>query len=604
MRSVTSFFNKAIFIKNMKRFWPIWTLYLIAYTIGLPVAIASAAQRPVTLISVPQYILNNALYMGTIMSFIFGIISALAVFSYLFTARSVGAYHTFPIRREGLFVTNYLSGMVWLLLSNVFIFLLTLITTSLYGIPQLTVLLQWLLMLTLQCIFFFGFGVFCVMLTGGGFSLVVIYGILNFAAVTLEMLFRYCVSEFTYGISVNGSAIFGVLSPVFEIFSETHVKSIGTAPFRSFYYTGWNTMIIYGAAGLLLAVAALFIYKRRHSESASEFIAIPSLRPVFKYFFAFLGSTLLGSLFYSVIFGLSRHNASIGAPGPMIFCMALGGFFGYYITAMLLKKSFRVFKTTSFGFLAYTFALIALLMAFEFDIPGVEKYTPLADQVVSLKFNANGVSDEIEDKEVINRLVDVQKSLISNKPIYENYVRNNGTNFDYTDSLSVNYSYKLKNGRVIMRQYMLYKAVESNNAIISNLENVLNSKEAIRDRMEETLSLTPNLVSSIAFNYKDEHSNYKSIYLNQQIIPDFLINCLQADILEGNLGRVSLVYGNNPSAYTGDCEIVLYLPENRNMVLYPNLSSKKTLAYLKELGINPIFGDNPKYSGMTMAKEF
>ena len=35
----------------------------------------------------------------------------MAVWSYLYNARSVGLMHTLPIRREGLFLTNFLSGL-------------------------------------------------------------------------------------------------------------------------------------------------------------------------------------------------------------------------------------------------------------------------------------------------------------------------------------------------------------------------------------------------------------------------------------------------------------------------------------------------------------
>ena len=41
MKSVTSYFNKALFFKNIRRFWPVWALYNIAWVIGMPLVIAS-----------------------------------------------------------------------------------------------------------------------------------------------------------------------------------------------------------------------------------------------------------------------------------------------------------------------------------------------------------------------------------------------------------------------------------------------------------------------------------------------------------------------------------------------------------------------------------
>ncbi len=616
MRSETSFFNKTIFIKNIKRFWPVWTLYTIAFTIGMPVALASRTLRSNPHFSVSQYILGNALYMGGVMSFIFGVVSALAVFSYLFTARSVGAHHTLPVRREGLFVTNFLSGFVWLLVSNLFIFAVTALTGTLIGLSVLESLLRWLLMLVLENLFFFGFASFCVMLTGNGFALVVIYGVLNLAVIIIESLLRFCISVFTYGITAGNSFTFGALSPIYMLMFRTRVASVGTSP-RVYYYNGLNTLLIYGAAGLLFAFAAVIIYLRRHSESASEFIAIPALRSFFKYFFAAFGSLVLGSLFYTIIFGAASYYP-VGSAVPMTLCMALGGFLGYFITAMLLKKSFRVFRSTSLGFLVYTMSLVVLMMAFEFDIFGMEKYLPDPDSVASLAYSTNGAAGSLDDRKAIADMIETHRSLIANKPVYESNVRRRGTDDIYGESLSVSYTYKLKNGKTVSRRYVLFRDIESNASIVGKLEAALNSPEAVRNRMKDILALKPEDVLSISLNYTDNAYVNRTEYISQESIREFFVDCVQADILDGNLGRVSLIYDTENEDATGNCAITIYLPEDKNddvdpatvypegapgkyisssrtITVYPNTVSQKTLAYLRDMGINPIFGNNPKY---------
>lgn len=60
------------------------------------------------------------------MALIFGLLSAMAVFSYLYNSRSVGLMHTLPLKREGLFLTNYLSGLSCFLLPNLAVFVLSL----------------------------------------------------------------------------------------------------------------------------------------------------------------------------------------------------------------------------------------------------------------------------------------------------------------------------------------------------------------------------------------------------------------------------------------------------------------------------------------------
>lgn len=102
MRSATSCFNLTLYQKNLSRFWPIWALYGLIWLFLLPISIlnesrwwdsARAAQRPL------QFLEGGSA--GLAMALIFGLLSAMAVFSYLYNSRSVGLMHTLPLKREG-----------------------------------------------------------------------------------------------------------------------------------------------------------------------------------------------------------------------------------------------------------------------------------------------------------------------------------------------------------------------------------------------------------------------------------------------------------------------------------------------------------------------
>ena len=463
MRSETSYFNKAIFLNNIKRFWPLWTIYNIIWVISLPVTLPGIISRYSGSASVGRYILQLGVIEGTIMSFIFAVLSAWTVYSYLYTSRSASAFHTLPIRREGLFWSNYLSGLAWLLISNLFIFVLSVLSQLMFGSLEIGYLLQWLGIVSLQCVFFFGFGTFCAMLTGQGFALIVIYAVLNFAAVIIEVITRFCLSLFCYGVTTYSSMTFASLSPVYMLIAKARVVSnmIGQNVY-SYSFSGWTTLIIYCVVGLLFAAVALLIYKRRKSESASEFIAAAALRPVFKYFYAFIGSLVLGALFYSIIFGFSGYEPT-GSAIPMLSCMVIGGFLGYHITAMLLSKSFRVFKKTSLGFVIYTLALIAFVMAFEFDVFGVERYSPEPGSVNSLNVSTNGNTLNYDDEAVIQRIAAAQKAISADKVAHESFMRQNKYLFNtpqtsYPNVVNLSFSYTLKSGKTVFRRYTLYTA--------------------------------------------------------------------------------------------------------------------------------------------------
>ena len=121
MRSKTSYFNRTLFLKNLTRFWPLWGG---ATFIGilLPLAMLTRLLRQDSHLGVETALDMTEVYYSTLCAavpfvcLLYGTLCALAVWSYLYSARSVGLMHTLPVRREGLFVTNFLSGLTMMLI--------------------------------------------------------------------------------------------------------------------------------------------------------------------------------------------------------------------------------------------------------------------------------------------------------------------------------------------------------------------------------------------------------------------------------------------------------------------------------------------------------
>ena len=125
MQLKISSFNKTLFRKNLTRFWPVWGL-----------ASAGGALFPLALlVQLMRYGVERTFNQGAvefssmyyevvryglpILSLFYAILIAIAVWSYLYNHRSVSLMHTLPLRREGLFVTNFLSGVAMLLIPYV-----------------------------------------------------------------------------------------------------------------------------------------------------------------------------------------------------------------------------------------------------------------------------------------------------------------------------------------------------------------------------------------------------------------------------------------------------------------------------------------------------
>ena len=156
MRSATSYFNFTLLRKNFARFWPIWSLYGLFWLAVLPLNILSnrihwdgGMAR-----SLPLNYLDGGPSAAVTLTALFGLLCAMAVFSYLYASRSVGMLHALPLRREGLFLTNYLSGLLFLLLPNLAVFLLALAAEVFAGTVVFSSLFTWLVVVSLFGLFF------------------------------------------------------------------------------------------------------------------------------------------------------------------------------------------------------------------------------------------------------------------------------------------------------------------------------------------------------------------------------------------------------------------------------------------------------------------
>ena len=101
MRSATSYFNFTLLRKNFARFWPIWSLYGLFWLAVLPLNILSnrihwdgGMAR-----SLPLNYLDGGPSAAVALTALFGLLCAMAVFSYLYASRSVGMLHALPLRR-------------------------------------------------------------------------------------------------------------------------------------------------------------------------------------------------------------------------------------------------------------------------------------------------------------------------------------------------------------------------------------------------------------------------------------------------------------------------------------------------------------------------
>lgn len=426
MKSVSSYFNKTLLVKNITRFWPLWGGYLFLWLVLIPGQLVNRISYSSTESLwryVNRIVLEYAIEGGVIIALFAGGLMAMAVFSYLYNSRSACLMHTVPIRREGLFLTSYVSGALFLVGPHAVTAVVTLLVELAAGTVNVGALAVWFLAQSGMALFFYSFGVFCAMFTGNILAMPVFYGILNFLSVIVWGLVSLGLEAFVYGYAgwPVMSDVCTALSPTFYLFGQLDVTMMDQMG-RVYALVGWEAIVLYFVIGLVLAAGALLVYQKRHVERAGDVVTAPAVKPVFKFGVAFCMALTLGT----GLFGLFYHDLSLWA----WLCFAIpAGAVGYFASEMLMQKSFRVFGKWK-GWVAFSAALVLAVVVIEFDLTGFERRVPDADRVQEVTLsdinsmpydNGAWINYTTSDPEEIALILDIHRAAVESKDTAYSY---------------------------------------------------------------------------------------------------------------------------------------------------------------------------------------
>ena len=190
MKSKTSCFNRTIFKKNFTHFWPLWLLYQIYLLVVIPVWVWQKAASPYYYYGTGNEDTTYRMYQLVELAvhrmipplpvFFFAVAAALAVFSYLYSAKSANMMHALPVNRLELYVTNYLSGLIFLIVPEIITFFITVLVCLANQFTCIQYLFAALLAQAGVTFFAYSLAVFVAMFTGQAFAMPCYYVIVNY----------------------------------------------------------------------------------------------------------------------------------------------------------------------------------------------------------------------------------------------------------------------------------------------------------------------------------------------------------------------------------------------------------------------------------------
>lgn len=581
----TSCFNKTIFKKNITHFWPIWAIWLVVQILVLPVNIFLLTGddylrrigdgENIAQIKMQNYI--NALDIATepILVFIAALICAMAVFYYLYQSRSCNMMHALPVSRKELFVTNYLSGLLFLMIPQAISFLISIFVCLGRNITDLKYLLWSFLMILGMAFFAYNFAIFVGMLTGQFVIMPIFFFLLNFLVLGIRMILEGIIMQSVYGMRmVYEMGKEEVLSPLYYLTRKVSLVlnySEGGDAYQ-IVVTGGKEIAWYAVAAVVFLVLSYICYKKKQIETVGDFIVISWIKPIFRW-----GAVLCGSG-VAVILGNEIVENMVGGNSilPGVVCAVIVGAIVFFLAEMLLEKKFKVFSKKRLleccGVLGIS---LMILCAVQMDVMGFEKKIPETSQIKQA-YILMDIYVEGDEKEEINEIREIHQMLLQEKEVIQEAVK------DETDTMYVTLCYIMKDGSKQERTYEIPCTEKYYNQNDSVLRKIVEKENQYENYMKGTFGKNYKESVPVAASidmFHPENDTQENINLGSETAAK-LYEAIQADAKEGNLKVMPYELGQKENYYNA-IYIEFYNPKGYQSV-FPEEAYDDIYAYESE----------------------
>lgn len=573
-------FSKAMFLQTMNTFSPIPIVYFALLFLAMPMDIflwdIGDLDLTTGLYKELSNYANYGLRMGLPTAFLLGCLSAMMVFRYLCNNRSSNMVHSLPIKREALYVTQYIAGLSFVILPNIALLICTLMACAVHGIyyPE-----PFVIMFLVHCglyTFFYSFAVLCAMLTGSVGSIFLYFLILNFVVAFVTLLVQplleifylgYIGSTFSYPFVrwltplyalTYGSAV----RPVYQYTAEPMLPGgyFDPYPENISYVIGESSWLVgYGVVTVFFVVAGFFLYKARHIETAGEAVAAEWLKPVFRFSVGVIGGLAMGIV--STLFVITSYEDAIVSTILPIYSLGWCLIF-VYLSEMIIQKSFRVFSAWKKSFLPL--GTVALIFAWLiFDWSGFVHYIPPVEEIRSVEMvglrsypedSASTVSgfpqqDGLIQAELGQAVTEIHENVILNAQDYL-YRRQNSLSVE-GEMQNVYFTYKLVGGDDLLeRGYHIlcdWEEAKTEGTLEEQMLTLVNdkSRQEYSYQLDELLGNVVNVQFINVYDQQNEEFDTRELSEIDRELSSFQLEMIEEELAQavlrdfeaGNIGE-------------------------------------------------------------------
>jgi ABC-2 type transport system permease protein len=558
MPSKTSWFNKEIILQILRSVGWVSIVYFGGLFLALPLRMlmmytdkrfAEREHFP-KIDSLFQY--DFEIQIGLLI--VIPVLMSVFLFRFLHVRQAADLMHSLPLKREKIYHTYALGGAVLLVLP---VAALSLIVSGVHALLDLHPyfqgedILYWAGTTILLNLLIYSAGVFVGMMTG----LSAVQGVLTYIFLLfpagITVLGLYTLKQWLYGYPVDYylGRNFEKLSPL------TYAGVLDGKPLQV------RETILYILMTLILYIVSLYFYKKRKSESASEAIAFPKMRAIFKY-----GVTFCMMLFGGMYFSEVQANSLVW----MLLGYAVGAVIGYYIAEMVLQKTWRVFgNIKGLGIYAGVITLmLAVIQLFGF----YEDKVPDAGEVKNVLLTETPhvyEHQESFDYFFSPKPMELRDNIVEATKLHEQIVRDKKSNKADNSGLydTAFFLYELKNGNKVIRQYRI------NKKLYEDYYEPIQESEEYKKASNEIFTIDPDQMKQLTISANGPA--HKSISFSSKEELKELLEIIQEDILAESYADSSYFQGRGS-------HIEILVKKDHFVVLEFKPTYKKLSSWLEE----------------------
>lgn len=498
----------------------IWTLALIIICMLFILPIQCA-------IRVDRYYDNNFLdhlkivnylikFMGpanfllTAFTVISAIVSGLSGFYYLQSRKKIDLYHSIPVKRETLFSTGFLNGILIYAVPYVINILICFIILWLKHFMCMEIFHAALLAFGIHMLYYcliYTVTIIAVMMTGNiiisflGTMVFLLYG-----PMWIEIWGKYSTSFFKTYYSMGSGEANKFSSPLLS-----YISVISDIQEKSDYR---NLIVISIVELIIFVTLAVILYKKRPSEAAGNAMAFNISKPIIK-FLLVIPIALGGGI---ILRGIVTGNQDGWFFFGLIFTLVITNGIIQVIYNFDIRSAFLQVKQL----LACIIATGLIACIFQLDLLRFDTYIPKINDVKSMSVSISGIdeqqsshiSETIPNRYISDDVYQLQNMKMTDFAAAYSLAKvgietRNNTNlgkkyYDFAMDGYYDYvvKYTLKNGKNVYRRYRI-----ADNMSTDLLEKIYNNEE-FKEAHYSINDIQAKDISEISVNYVSELLNY------------------------------------------------------------------------------------------------